>query len=134
MSGELVIKALLAAAAPVTALVGTRQYSVHRPEGDPLPAIVWEEISDAPRPPIARAPIAGTEAMTGRIQVNCLGRSSAEVKSLKDAVATACHAQSGLLGGVQVTAVLQSSAGPRQYDALVDTYYQSVDFIVHYYR
>lgn len=132
MSAELVVKALLEASAGVVALVGTRLYSGARPEGDPLPALVWQEVSDAPRPPIDVTP--GAEPMTGRIQVNCLGRSSAEVKSLKDAVIAACHKASGTISGITVQAVLQEPAGPRNYDALVDTWYQSVDFIVHYLR
>ncbi len=132
MSAEIVIKTLLDASAGVAALAGTRLYSCARPEGDPLPALVWQEVSDAPRPPIDIT--AGAEPMTGRIQVNCLGRTSAEVKSLKDAVISACHKQSGTISGITVQAILQEPAGPRMYDALVDTWFQSVDFIVHYLR
>lgn len=132
MSAELVIKALLEADAGVGALASTRLYSGARPEGDPLPAIVWTEISDAPQSPIDIT--AGAEPCTGRIQVNCLAETSAGCKALKDAVVAACHKQSGSLGGVTVQAVLQSTAGPRSYDALVGTHQQSVDFIVHYIR
>jgi hypothetical protein len=132
MSAELVIKTLLDAAAGVAALVSTRLYSETRPEGDPLPAIVWSEIDDAPRPPIDIT--TGAEPMTGRIQVNCLATTSAGVKALKDAVIAACHKQSGSIGGINVQSVLQDTAGPRSYDALVDTYQQPVDFIVQYVR
>jgi len=132
MSAELVIKALLDADAGVAALVATRLYSDVRPEGDVLPAIVWNEISDAPRPPIDIT--TGAEPMTGRIQVNCLAASSSGVKALKDAVIGACHKHSGSIGGISVQAVLQDTAGPRSYDALVDIHQQSVDFIVQYIR
>ena len=132
MSAELVIKTLLDAAAGVTALVSTRLYSNARPEGDPLPAVVWVEIDDAPRPPIDIT--TGAEPMTGRIQVNCLAATSAGVKALKDAVIAACHKKSGSIGGISVQSVLQDTAGPRSYDALVDTYQQPVDFIVQYVR
>lgn len=132
MSAELVVKALLEGSAGIAALVGTRLYSLHRPEGDPLPAIVWAEISDLPRPPIDIT--TGSEPCTGRMQVNCLGRSSAEVKQLKDAVVAACHKQSGTIAGITVQAVLEDVAGPRTYDPLVDTYQQSVDVVVHYLR
>lgn len=132
MSAELVIKALLEAGAGVTALVSTRLYSETRPEGDPLPALVWSEVIDAPRPPIDIT--TGAEPMTGRIQVNCLAATSAGVKALKDAVIAACHKQSGSIGGISVQSVLQDTAGPRSYDALVDTYQQPVDFIVQYVR
>jgi hypothetical protein len=132
MSAELVIKALLEGSAGISALVSTRSYAGARPEGDPLPAIVWNEISDAPQSPIDIT--AGAEPCTGRIQVNCLAATSAGVKQIKDAVVAACHKQSGSIGGITVQAVLQSTAGPRSYDALVDTHQQSVDFIVHYIR
>ena len=132
MSAELVIKALLEASAGVGALVSTRLYSETRPEGTALPAIVWSEVSDVPLPPIDIT--AGSEPMTGRIQVNCLAATSAGVKALKDAVIAACHKQSGSLGGITVQSVLQDVAGPRSYDALVDTYQQPVDFIVQYLR
>ena len=132
MSAELVIKALLDASAGVAAIVSTRLYSGVRPEGGALPAVVWEEISDVPLPPIDIT--AGSEPMTGRIQVNCLATTSAGVKALKDAVIAACHKQSGSIGGITVQSVLQDSAGPRSYDALVDTFQQPVDFIVQYVR
>ena len=134
MSAELVIKSLLEAAAGVTALVSSRLYSGARPEGDALPAIVWQEIDDGPRSPIDIT--AGSEPCTGRIQVNCLATTSAGVKALKDAVVAACHKKSGTIGGIAVTSCLQpdGGAGPRIYDALVDTYQQPVDFIVHYVR
>lgn len=132
MSGELVIKALLEADAGIATLVGSRIYSGARPEADPLPAIVYVEISDAPQPPIDIT--AGAEPCTARIQINCLAASSAGCKALKDAAIAACHKKSGAIGGVTVQAVLQSTAGPRSYDALVDTWQQSVDLIVHYIR
>jgi hypothetical protein len=132
MSAELVIKTLLDASSGLAALVSTRLYSGARPEGDPLPAVVWVEVSDLPRPPIDIT--TGTEPMSGRIQVNCLATTSAGVKAIKDAVIAACHKQSGVIGGITVQSVLQDSAGPRSYDALVDTFQQPVDFIVQYLR
>lgn len=132
MSAEVVIKTLLDSSASVAALAGSRIYSLFRPEGDPLPAIVHVEISDLPVPPIDIT--VGAEPMMARIQVNCLGRTSVEVKSLKDAVIAACHKRSGVIGGITVQAVVQDAPGPRSYDAVVDTCQQSVDFIVNYLR
>lgn len=132
MSAELVIHTLLDADSALNALVGDRIYSLNRPEGDALPAVVHVEVSDLPRPPIDAT--AGAEPMVGRIQVNCLARTSNAVRQIKDAVIVACHKQSGSIGGITVEAVLQDPAGPRTYDALVDTCQQSVDFIVHYHR
>lgn len=132
MSAELVIHTLLDADSALNALVGDRIYSLTRPEGDALPAVVHVEITDLPRPPIDAT--AGSEPMIGRIQVNCLARTSNAVRQIKEAVIAACHKQSGSIGGITVEAVLQDPAGPRSYDALVDTCQQSVDFIVHYLR
>jgi len=132
MSAEVVIKALLESSSGLASLVSTRLYSGARPEGDPLPAVVWSEVSDVPLPPIDIS--TGAEPMTGRIQVNCLASTSAGVKALKEAVVAACHKQSGSIAGITVQSVLQDSAGPRSYDALVDTFQQPVDFIVQYVR
>ena len=132
MSAELVIHTLLDADAGLNALVADRIYSLTRPEGDALPAVVHVEITDLPRPPIDAT--TGSEPMIGRIQVNCLARTSNAVRQIKEAVIAACHKQSGSIGGITVEAVLQDPAGPRSYDALVDTCQQSVDFIVHYIR
>lgn len=132
MSAEIVIHTLLDADSALNALVGDRIYSLNRPEGDALPAVVHVEVSDLPRPPIRAG--AGAEPMIGRIQVVCLAATSAAVKAIKDAVIAACHKQSGSIGGITVEAVLQDPAGPRTYDALVDTAQQSVDFIVYYHR
>lgn len=132
MRAEQIIKALLEAAPGVTALVSQRIYAVARPEGDPLPALVFVVISDAPRPPFDAA--AGSEPCSARIQINCLGASVAAVKALAEQVRLACHLQSGTVAGHTVTAVLQDVAGPDSYDPLVDTYQQAVDFIVHYLR
>jgi hypothetical protein len=97
-----------------------------------LPAVVYATISDTPTPPIDAT--AGLEPCTARVQVNCLCTSAAARKSLTEQVIAALHKQSGSIAGVSVQAILQSSAGPSQYDALVDVYSQSVDFIVHYLR
>lgn len=132
MRAEKVIKALLEAAPGVTALVGSRLYAVTRPELDPLPAVVWSVISDMPRPPFDAT--AGSEPCSARIQINCLGAGVAAVKALVEQVRLACHLQSGTVAGITVIAVLQDVAGPDSYDALVDTYQQSVDFVVHYLR
>lgn len=132
MRAEKVIAALLEAAAGISALVADRIYHGYRPEGDPLPAIVAQTISDLPRP--TRCNVAGPEPMTARIQINCLAAGMAGVKNLVEQVRLACDKQSGVIAGVTVTAVLQDVTGPDSYDALVDTCQQPVDFLIHYYR
>jgi hypothetical protein len=133
MSARAVIKSLLEASAGVAALAGSRIYAATRPEGDPLPALVLSVISDAPMPPIRSYP-AGPDPCMARIQASCLAASAADAESLKAAAVAACHKQSGTIDGVTVMAVLEDVTGPDTYDALVDTYQQSVDFVVHYMR
>lgn len=132
MRAEKVIKALLDAASGVAALVGTRMYAVTRPEGDSLPAIVWQQITDMPMPPINAS--AGAELARARMQVNCLGASPEDVKTVLEQVRLACHLKSGTLGGVTVVSVLQDVTGSDIYDSAVDTYSQSIDFSITYYR
>lgn len=132
MRAEKVIKALLEAAAGVTALTGTRLHGMTRPEGDSLPAIVWMVISDGPEPPIDAT--AGNEPCAARVQVNCLGTTVEEVKGLAEQARLACHLQSGTFDGVAVMSVVQEQGGGESYDALVEIYTQSIDFIVRYMR
>jgi hypothetical protein len=132
MSAELAVYTLLANHTGLGNLVSQRIYADARPELDPLPAVVYATISDTPTPPIDAT--AGLEPCTARVQVNCLCTSAAARKCLTEQVIAALHKQSGSIAGVSVQAILQSSAGPSQYDALVDVYSQSVDFIVHYLR
>lgn len=132
MRAEKVIYTLLNAAAGVTALVGTRIYAVTRPEGDALPAIVIDAISDTPQSPIDAS--AGPEPMLARIQVNCLGATPESVKSLLDQARLACHLKSGTIASITVNMVLQDASGPDSYDALVETYMQPIDFIIRYQR
>lgn len=132
MRAEKIIMALLEAAPGVTTLVASRIYALTRPEGDVLPALVFTLISDTPRTPYDAS--SGGEPCSARIQVNCLGNSVESVKAIAEQVRLACHCKSGTVAGYPVTAVLQDNAGPDSYDALVDTYQQAVDFLVHYVR
>jgi hypothetical protein len=132
MKAETVIKTLLESAAPVTALVGQRIYLDARPEADPLPAVVFELISNRHDQPAFAG--MGSELSTARIQINCLARTAEEAVTLRESVRTACHVQSGVIGGVTVMANLADISGPDSYDALVDIYTKPVDFILRYLR
>ena len=132
MRAETVIKTLLESSGGVTALVSQRIYAITRPEGDALPAAVFEIISDQPDPPFSAS--TGPEPCTARVQVNCLGKTPEAVKGLLEQVRLACHLKSGSIGGVSVIATLQDTSGPDGYDQLVDIYYQPIDITVHYLR
>lgn len=132
MKAETVIKTLLESAAPVVQLAGQRIYLDARPEADPLPAVVFELISNRHDQPAF--PGMGSELSTARIQVNCLARTAEEAVALREAVRATCHVQSGLIGGVTVVMNLADIAGPDSYDPLVDIYTKPIDFILRYLR
>jgi len=132
MRVELVIKGLLDAAAGVTALVGSRMYAINRPEGDALPAVVWNQISDVPHPVLNQS--AGPEVMVARMQINCISDTPEDVKALLEQIRLALHLQSGTINGVQTISILQATTGPDSYDRVTNTYAQPVDFMITYYR
>lgn len=132
MKAETVIKTLLESAAPVVQLAGQRIYLDARPEADPLPAVVFELISNRHDQPAF--PGMGSELSTARIQVNCLARTAEEAVVLREAVRTACHVQSGVISGVTVMANLADISGPDSYDPLIDIYTKPIDFILRYLR
>ena len=132
MKPEKVIFTLVATDAGVTALAGSRIYSEVAPQGTVKPFAVLSLVGDKPNYPIDATP--GSDPWTGRIQVTCLGATSESSKALAEAVMTSCYKKNGTIGGVKVTAVLVDTRGASHYDMDVDTYQQSVDFIVHYYR
>lgn len=131
MNAEKVTLALLEAAAGVTTLVGQRIYFDARPEADPLPALVYQVVIDLPERPIDATP--GVVPVTARIQVNCLAATAEARSNLAEQVYLAGDRKSGAYSGITVLAVFPEK-GPSSYDAMVDTYQQPVDFLIHYLR
>ena len=132
MKPEKVIYSLIVGDTRVLGLAGARVYSDVAPQGTLKPFIVLGLIDDMPDYPIDATP--GTDPWTARVQATCLGATSESAKGLADACMTACYKKNGTIGGVQVIAVLINTRRASHYDMDVDTYQQSVDFIVHYYR
>ena len=130
MKAEQAIYALLNGSASLAALVAARIYLDTRPEADPLPAVVFELISD--RQDNARQ--GEPEKATARIQVNCLGQMAEDAVNVREAVKAACHNQSGTFAGVTVLACLQEGSGADSYDELVNIYVKPMDFTIHYLR
>lgn len=128
MSAEAAIYALLTAAAPVTALVGTRIYPGVLPNGQALPAIVVEQIS-AVRLGRLDA-FAATHPTRSRIQVNLLSRDYPTLKALRTAVTAALQFQRGSIGGSSVISVLPDNEGPDTFDAGMEVFHQPIDFMV----
>lgn len=127
---EPVIKALLEGSSALAALVSSRIYLDTRPEDDPLPAAVFEIISN--RQDNARA--GEQEKWTARIQVNCMGNTAKSAVDVRKAVLQACHRAAGSIAGVSVIASIHDGSSGDSYDALVDIYTKPIDFIVRYLR
>jgi hypothetical protein len=131
MSAESITLALLEAAAGVTALVGSRIYFDARPEADPLPALVYQVISDGDSPPIDATP--GSTPALARVQINCLAATAEQRTALAEQVYQAGAKKSGEIAATHVQAVFPER-GPSSYDAMVETYQQPVDYLIHFIR
>ncbi len=130
MKAEQALYALLDASPALATLVGNRIYLDTRPEADPLPAVVYELISDRQN----NTRVGEPETAVARLQVNCLGQMAEDAAQVRRAVRLACHNQAGILGGVTVLACIQAGAGADSYDELVNIYMKPMDFTVHYLR
>ncbi len=129
MNAEKAVYAMLNASSAIAGMVGTRIYLDTRPEADPLPAIVYELISDKQDNTLTGE----QELATARIQVNCLGNIADDLVTLREYVRVACHNQSGVFNGVNVVSSIRSGSGPDSYDQLVNIYVKSIDFMIRYY-
>ena len=130
MRAESILYALLNASPGLVGLVGTRIYLDTRPEEDPLPAVVYELVHE--KQDDART--GEREAVTARMQVNCLAAMAEDAVDVREQVRLAAHNRSGVIAGVTVIACLEESAGPDSYDHLVNIYAKPMDFILHYLR
>lgn len=110
------LRAVLLAAAPVSALVGTRVAAMLTPEGDPPPYVVYQVIS-AERFGSMSAP--GT-LRNARVQVTSWARTYAEAKALSLAVADAIE------GAAQFAAV--QSGENDLFDASAKLYAVALDY------
>lgn len=127
---EAAIKAMLGASISLASLVGARIYLDTRPEADPLPAAVFEVITNRQDNTATSEP----EKWTARFQVNCMGNTAKNAVDVRKAVLQACHRTSGSISGISVIACIHEGSNGSSYDALVDIYTKPIDFIVHYWR
>lgn len=132
MSASKVVYALLTGAGAVTAIVGAgaaaRIYPVLLPQGQTVPAIVFEVIS-AYRPGAIDA-YAPTHLTTSRVQVNLITADYPALLVLLEATKAALQFQRGVLGGVTTHSVLHAGEGPVQYDQQLGLYTQPIDFLI----
>lgn len=128
MRAEKVIRALLAAAPGVTALVATRIYPGPVPQGAALPAISYEHISTVSLATLDAA--AAYNLVQTRIETTAIAKTYGEVKALVEEIRKALDYQRGTIAGVEVTSIVRGSAGPDLRDDDMQIYTQAVDFLL----
>ena len=132
MRAEQVIKTLLMADSGIAALVAARIYPSRMPQNTLMPAMAYEYISGNELNPISAT--AGQQIIQSRMQINCLAKTYAEVKSAQEAVRLACLYKSGLIAGVRVLSITRAGIGGDGHDDALALYMQSVDYIVTHYE
>lgn len=130
MDAVAVMRALLLAHAPVTALVGTRVIAGTVPGGTTLPAIGLSEISRYDADTVARN--GATTLVTARVQVTVYAAAYPAMKAVLNAAKLGSGVFTGLIAGVQVRSVLRDGVGPEIPDDEPGICEQSRDFMVAY--
>ena len=129
MSAIKVIRALLAAHAPVLALVpAARIVAGTVPQGTPLPAIGLTEISSVELPTVSLGQRA--VQVTARVQVTVHASTYPEQKAVLQAARLGPGAHTGTVAGVAVRNVMRDVVGPDMTDDEAGVYQQSRDFKV----
>lgn len=128
MRAEKVIHTLLAAASPVTTLVGDRIYPGIVPQGKALPALAVQHISSVELTTIDANAAFGL--VKSRVQVTVLAANYPDQKTLLDEVRKACNYQRGVIQSVRVISVIRDNHGPDMRDDDAGIYTQSIDFQV----
>lgn len=128
MDWQAALRARLIAAAPVTALVGTRVYWVDRPQTSALPSITLQTISDD-RPQHMKG---FTGLNPARVQVDCWSSSHAQANDMAEKVITAL-APANTANGIKFERAFVD--GKRDLGERIETQFihrASIDFIVHH--
>lgn len=132
MKAEQVVLSLLANAAGVTALVGSRIYGLMLPQKPAYPALVYTAVSSVDVPPINV--FAGANIARSRIQVSAFAVDYPGVKGLLEQVRLACSYKNGTIATFSVVSVLPDVEGPDLWEENFLVPYQSRDFIVTHYQ
>lgn len=119
------VYAMLAADATVAALVSTKIYPVIAPQNVASPFVVYSIASAIPTNTKDRI----SELDTMRVQVDCYGRTYAQVEAISSAVRLAIDGQTGTYGGAYVDGVAYENEQD-MLDEDVDLYRKSLDFFI----
>ena len=128
MRAEKVIRALLGAAAPVVALVGTRVYPAPIPQATTMPAIGYSHVSTVPLSTLDAA--AGYNLVRSRIEVFAIAKTYADQKTLVEEIRKALDYQRGTIAGIEVVSIIRDVAGPDLRDDDMQVFTQATDFLV----
>lgn len=109
------IVATLAADSAIHNAVGDRVYPLFRPQGDPLPAIVYQRISTAPVNSLSG--FSGLDQV--RIQFGCYANTVADAKSLAADMRSALDAEESLKGTC-VSEIDEIDADTRNFRVIVE--------------
>ena len=130
MDAVFVLRALLLAHGPVSAIAGDRVTAGDVPQGEVLPAIGIKEISRSEQ---ATASLSqSTVLVTARVQVTIHAKSYRVQKELLQAAKLAAGPHTGVIAGVTVRSVKRDIVGPDLSNPDAKTFEQSRDFKVVY--
>lgn len=132
MDGVAVIRALLLAHAPLTALVGDNVVAGTIPAGTALPAVGIKEISRFGMGTVAND--GSTTLVTARIQVTATsgGDDYPQMRAVLAATKLGAGTFTGMTAGVYVCSVLEDGVGPELTDDAPGLNQQSRDYKVTY--
>lgn len=130
MSAAVVIRALLLAHGPVSAILGDRVHLGDVPQDEALPAIGVREISRIEQPTASLSE--STVMVTARVQVTIHTKSYKEQKELLQAAKLAAGPHTGTISGVTVRSITRDIVGPDLSNQAAKTFEQSRDFKVVY--
>jgi len=125
-----IVAALLNAASPVSALVGTRIHVLQLPQNTAFPAIALDYMLDEPMELIST----GTQLRRCDVTAHALAKSQASLQVLQYAIEAACAFQRGTFAGFSTQSVSASSIGKIEFDSTQVVWYMPITFTVIYRR
>ncbi|WP_332848713.1 tail completion protein gp17 [Massilia sp. S19_KUP03_FR1] len=130
MDGVAVMRALLLAHEPLTALVGDNVVAGTIPADTALPAVGIKEIGRYGMDTVARA--GATTLVTARIQVTATSGDYPQMKAVLAATKLGAGTFTGMTAGAYVCSVLEDGVGPELTDDAPGLNQQSRDYKVTY--
>lgn len=124
---EEAIVALLAAHAPLQALIAGRCYNTQTPDDESRPHIVFAEVSAHDINGIRQ----NTGWRTGRYQFTAWASSPTETRAIRNALRGALDRYNGTASGAVVDDI-RLETGPSGYDGIFERYYRIADALIDY--